>query len=269
VYPAGSFKCTITKQEYEYLKQLGIKPKILSAWYIQVNTVLKPYEKTVHNLYGLKSKFKGHDDRMYLIIKLMLNGFYGKMIQLTEHPDGKFYAGPGFNPIHAAIITANTRIKLTDVCNQHQKNIYAVHTDSVIMGDPLPGKLLNDKLGGWSKEQDGDGLLIACGIYQIGDKNRFRGLDVSHKLQWSDILKKAGTATSLNIPVTVVNSWIYANFRGQDNLTNRFINSVKRINLNVDTKRAWPGTITARKLLTGLQDSYPIILTDGETAPGW
>lgn len=264
IYPAGSFNCTVTKQEYDYIVSIGLKVKIYSAWWIYCKGKVKPYKKVVKDLYAKKQSFKKTDPRMYMIVKLMLNGYYGKMIQLIEHPDGKYYAGGGFNPIHAAVITANTRIKLCDICNRYPDKVYAVHTDSIIMTDTLPGKYLGNNIGQWSYEGEGDGVLIACGIYQIGDKNRFRGMEFTKDFTWTDLLKRSGGQYILSVPHTLAVSWVHANFRHNDKLTNVFLKECKQIKLNADRKRAWPSDMTARQLYKGAQQSFPIIWTDGE-----
>jgi hypothetical protein len=264
IYPAGTFNATITLPEYKYLKKIGVKVKIISAWYIILKSNYCPYAKTVDELFQYKESFRGKDKRMYAIVKIMLNGFYGKMVQLILKSDNKYHAGPGFNPIYAAMITGNTRIRLSEVCNRNPRQVYAVHTDSIIMGDTLPGKMLGSNLGQWSKEDEGDGCIIACGIYSIGNKNKFRGVELSDKLTWLDLLKKNRKRFNITIPQKAVMSWVEANFRSKDELTNQFLDRLKTIDLNCDKKRAWPGNVSANDLYNGSQQSYPIILTDPE-----
>ena len=263
IYPAGTFNVTITKGEYDYMLSVGIKIKILSAWWMLVETKRRPYHSIVMDLYKKKQSFKGVDKRMYHIVKVMLNGFYGKTIQLIEYPDGDYHAGAGFNPVYAAVITANTRIRICDVCNRLKGKVYAVHTDSVICKDTIPRNLQGVHLGQWNKEDEGDGLLIASGVYQIADKNRFRGLEITDTLTWFDHLKKYNNESIIPIPQTVVLSWVSANVRGKDYLANRFLYGFKDINLNCDNKRLWPGKATAKIIRESHQNSVPHLLTGG------
>ncbi|GAI57923.1 unnamed protein product, partial [marine sediment metagenome] len=43
--------------------------------------IYHPYRKIVEDLYRRKTDLKGKDDMGYNFVKIMLNGFYGKMVQ--------------------------------------------------------------------------------------------------------------------------------------------------------------------------------------------
>lgn len=262
IYPAGVYNTTVTKQEYDYMRTLGLPITIRGGWWIICKTNYRPYKKVIDDLYRKKTTFKGTDERMYMLSKIMMNGFYGKMIQLVENEKGQVLAGESFNPIYAAIITANTRIRITDICNQYRNKVLAVHTDSVMLKDTLPSKVLGSKLGLWSKETEGDGILISCGVYQIGDKCKFRGIEISKKDTWTEILKRNKSSYKIPVPQQIVLGWMESNFRGKDVLTNRFLNVIKTVDLNADTKRLWGRPMTAGQYLTKSQRSTPHIIID-------
>lgn len=262
IYPAGRYKTTITKTEYEYLKSVGVKIKIIKAYYLYCTSTFHPYKKEIDKLYKLKTHYKKTDLRKFMVTKLMLNGFYGKHLQLVLMPDGYVKAGPAFNPIYASYITANTRIRLSKLCQEYNRKIYAVHTDSIILNGTLPKSYLGSGLGQWAQDNEGDGVLIACGIYQHGAKNRFRGLEISNKLNWTGFLKRQGDKEIISIPQTIVKSWTQANFQGRDKETNIFTDDKKDINLNCDIKRVWMQNCNAKILLNEYQESIPYVLVD-------
>ena len=268
IYPAGVFTTSITLNEYRYLMELDIKVDVHDAYYLYCQNKRRPYKKIIDKLYKMKQSYKGNDKRMYMISKIMMNSFYGKMLQLVELPDKRVRAGAGFNPFYASVITANTRIKCCRIANRYPKKIYAIHTDSVLLNDTLNSAETGKRLGDWEQDNEGDGLLIACGMYQHGDKTRYRGMNVRGKFSWVDLLSRAKDPYKVEIPITVVTSWVEANFRGKDETTNIFIKKNKYQNLNCDSKRVWLQKATVKRLLNGGQKSAPHIVMGGLTMSG-
>jgi len=262
IYPAGKFNATITKQEYDYLIELGLPVKIHSAYWLLLQSKRRPYKNVIDDLYAKKSLFKGKDPRQYMLTKIIMNGFYGKMIQLVEDHKGQVKAGACFNPVHASVITAACRIQVSRICNEYPGRVHAVHTDSVIMNDTLPGHYMGSDLGLWSAEGQGQGVLIASGIYQLAGKSKFRGIEIKDGLSWMDLLNKHPRNKYISIPQQVVMSWVESNFRAKDYLTNRFTVKIKDIDLNCDSKRVWPGDVTGRALVSSSQKSLPRILLE-------
>lgn len=262
IYPAGTFNTTITMQEYDYLKSIKVPVKILDGYWLLIQDKQRPYYKVVTHLYKMKNYYKTRDPRLYMIYKIMLNSFYGKMAQLIGQPDGSIKAGQAWNPIYASVITANVRIRLAQLTHEFGKDIYAVHTDSVITGRDVPKSYLGKRLGLWQKEDEGDGVIIACGIYSIGDKNKFRGIDVTKKTRWIPLLKKNGRTDKIKLRKQLVTSWVEANFRHKDECTNLFEMKSRTLDLNCDSKRIWLERTDAEKLLNGYQYSIPHVIVD-------
>lgn len=286
VYPRGVFYATITKEEYEYMAfELKIPVKILAGEWIKAGRVRYPFRKAFLHLYENKRKFKGNK-MLYKITKILMNGYYGKMAQCIENKkDGKIKVGQDWNPIYAAIITANTRIRVTRIQNELKDNCLAVHTDSVFTRVPLPRKYLRNPmtgaLGSWEKEKDsGEALLISCGQYQIGEeKNKFRGIiavsrkrDIEmEKDNWKKILKRAKGASKIKyVQDLKPQSWTQVIHNNHDpKLINVFTRDVKHIDLNMDKKRVWPTKTNARRLLTDLEYSDFIDINEMEPPPFW
>jgi len=83
----------------------------------------------------------------------------------------------------------NVRWKLfKDVPKKLWKYFVGFHTDSIISEVKLPLQI-DDKLGNWSLDYEGAGVVIKTGIYQIGDKIRRRGFKGA-KIDWIKLLKE-------------------------------------------------------------------------------
>ena len=209
----------------------------------------------------LKKKYKNGDELRYLLVKILLNSFYGKLIQVTEkyRKDGHRYfeAGYLFNPIYASVITANTRIKVSELSYYHDSAIVAVHTDSVILTTPIED--LSPDLGEWSHVVSGDGVVVGSGVYQINGNIHYRGYTNIPDL--SDLILGNKGKLKLDVLQKLVLSWRLVAFRGADiNLINRFIeDDPKTLNLNFDTKRDWLGRWRWRRELV---PSQPFIMAE-------
>lgn len=233
-YAGGIIKKTITKTEYEYFIENGINVEILKSYAIFSDNPKKPYKKAINELFELKKRYKQEKNEIkYHTSKIFMNSFYGKMIQLI--PENEiFKAGYSFNPIHASVITANTRVKITKL-QQLYPEIIAVHTDSVLSKKPL-NIPISENLGDYSKECEGNGVIIGCGVYQIGSKTKLRGFQVNEDLfKLFDRHEK-----ELIFSDVQVRSWrqILSN-NWELNRINRFEDVLKRLSVSFDRKRVW------------------------------
>lgn len=256
-YPAGTFPAYITLNEYLYLLKIKVKVQVLDGWYLIINQKRTQWKTLYNNLYLEKQKAKGKDDRKYNICKLLGNGYYGKLIQRIEQPDGTYKAGISFNPIYAATITANIRVKMTALTALLGESCLAVHTDSVLSLKPLPEAFLSPKMGDLELKAYGSGVLINCGIYEISGHNATRGVYVDKSFSWSEYLKTQGKKQIVQIPQVITRSWYYANKLNDNSLTNVFTDGEKSLDLNHEKKRIWHEKINAQKLLNGCYESFP------------
>lgn len=262
IYPAGEYYLTITKEEYEYLLSLNIDVKILAGVWFHVCRKRYPYRKTIMGLFDIKSKVKGKDKMLYYVSKVVMNGFYGKCVQCIEQPNGKIAIGSGWNPVYGSVITANTRIKVTKMQNALQDACLAVHTDSIMSTRKLGPRHIRGGLGNFEEvpEACGSGVIIACGMYQIGESNAFKGFKPKSGETWIDILKKYSKRKSVPYKQLHVESWLEAMAKGHEpTAINVFENSIKMVDLNCDNKRIWPRKVTGQDLLDSMESSQPKI----------
>lgn len=271
IYPIGEYHITLTKNEYEYYIENNIQVVIISAYWIFINNPVFPYKKVIDELFSLKNRYKGKDETFYSLSKYMMNSFYGKTCQMINKIKRKndmeyLDAGRAFNPIHAAIITANTRLKVSKIQNMYKENCLAVHTDSVILSNKLPDEITGGKLGQFEYVESGQCIIVACGCYQIGDSCAFKGfrplITENGKIEnWSYILNKYHDKKEIPYTALMVQSWIETTFRGKQEETNQFANKEKNISLNKDIKRTWPDyNLTGEKLLKNNYIGSPKIM---------
>jgi hypothetical protein len=266
IYPAGVFHTTITKNEFDYLIENNVDTQIIDAWWLFVKTKKYPYRGVVDTLFDLKSSYKGRDEMLYNLTKIMLNSFYGKLCQVIPDWQGNQNAGIGWNPIHAAVITANTRLKVTREQLRHGENCLAVHTDSVILKSEM--QTGQKAIGEFELQHEGETILMACGQYEIGDKGAYRGFKPSLGDSWRSMLEANRNCSVIKYPIVRVESWVEAIAKGHYKSINVFNRIMKKIDLNADVKRIWmKGKIRAADLLDSLEYSIPYIVN--EKLPEW
>jgi len=257
IYPVGHIRKWITKQEYDYLAKCeGVTLKILRGIWLFPRYKRRPYLKLINNLYKVKNEAKQKGDKeLYHFTKILLNSLYGKFVQLIPHGD-EIEATTCWNPVYGAIITANVRIRITEV-QQKYPSVVAVHTDSVISKEPLPLPC-SDKLGDWTLSVHGLGLIIGCGVYQIDTKVRFRGFPVRCNL--FELLNKSPPiitipdARALTWREVIENHW-------DKNLINHFTELAKELDINFDRKRVWLGEWqTGKEALEKELVSLPLVV---------
>lgn len=260
IYPIGSYPAFITKDEYDYLLTQGIRLKIEKGYWIIAFKKYYPFKDVINYLVILKEVYKNKDIIVSNIAKAIANSFYGKMSQLIETPENKLKAGIAWNPILASTITARVRIRMSNLQQELRNNCLAVHTDSIVTLKPLDNRYLSNRIGGFKLVEQGEGLIILSGVYQIGNKCAVRGYLMDKGFNWINLLKAYPNRDSIRIKSRLLESWLNTCFRGNYSDMNRFVECMKTIKLNNERKRVWLSRTNARKLLSGLEYSIPHII---------
>lgn len=255
-YPCGELTRWITKKEYEYLRDNGVDLTIRAGYHLYCYKKVYPFRKEIEKLMKLKHQFKAEGaDTDYHVIKIFLNSLYGKMVQLVKKGE-RWEAGMSWNPIYAAVITANVRIRVSQL-QQTYPSIVAVHTDSVISTKPLPFPDHGD-LGDLIFECEGDGVIIGSGVYQIGQKVKFRGFNMPVDLvDLLDTPRKHLKLSSVR-PLT----WREVAFHNWSvDTINKFEQIDRKLDVNFDSKRLWLNDWhTFRDVLKRKVISVPLIV---------
>lgn len=233
-YPVGRVRKTITKCEYDYFVANNCDVKIHSACWLHVDRKTYPYRTEINRLYALKSELKHGDPLAYHTVKILMNSLYGKFVQLIPTPDGHWSAGSSWNPIYASVITAETRVRISDLQRRYPQ-VWAVHTDSVISDAKLPYDVTTD-LGALSYECEGTGLVAGCGVYQIGNKTALRG--VPTEIPLVELVRNAGETMELRRDAPYTWRQILANGWDTERI-NRFESVLKELRPDSDRKRLW------------------------------
>jgi len=234
IFPGGWFRQIITYPEYRYIVDHGGSATINQACWLVPQKYHTPYKDDINHLVKLKQQYKGKDDMAYHTAKILMNSLYGKFVQLIEQPPDKWRAGSSWNPIYGSYITAATRIKVSDLQRLHS-SIWAVHTDSVISDQPLPYGKMNT-LGSLSYEIEGEGIIVGCGVYEIGKKTALRGVPSDVRLR--ELCERGRGKVTVNVRQPL--SWRLAAVRHRDESEiNRWLDANKDLRPNADTKRIW------------------------------
>ena len=248
------------------LDHYDVNVKVLDGWVFYANEITYPFAK-MKEIYEQRKKVKKTDPVLQLVLKIIMNSFYGKCAEKTkqlyrtdiEHATD-FYVSdneviplvkllkPGriFNPVYASLITARTRVMLLEQAIKKPDHVVAMFTDSILSTKKFIDE--NDELGGWSNEGEGEALIVGCGVYTIRNENktktRLRGIHLTNSL---DLIKIAETYPDKK---EIELSWKKTikpkealNFVHTYSIKdiNHIINYTKRISATMDQKRVWFG----------------------------
>ena len=210
-----------------------------------------PFLKGIDNLMNKKKLIdKKNNELEYNIVKLTQNGLYGTFIERHEkyYLDDKgnifkrYKAGILFNPIYASQITGFGRWSvIKDIPKTKQKNVIAIHTDSIITDIDCNNYLdIGKDLGKWNLENTGKTIIIGTGIYQIGKKVKTRGIPFKYVKNWFKFLKKNKNQKSFTFVIEHMRKVREAIIQDKSIINmNRMIDIERTVNCNSDLKRTW------------------------------
>lgn len=253
-YPTGSMSQWVNKTEYELLKDMGYSLTVEKAYHYRTDSEERPF-KFMEDIYRLKEGVE-KTDPLYMVYKIIANGFYGKTIQMmpgfdeeSGMPTGRWKAGKLFNPVVAMEITANTRCDVVRATMDDQEAVIAYHTDSVISDGKVNLKV-GRELGEWDREKHGTITILGSGIYHWwGQENNWSG-DADHKsksklrgfnkeplrieeLRTDDVYLKRNISRNQRLKMVLRKNGHFDDY-------NRIIDNVPRkLNVNFDKKRVW------------------------------
>ena len=273
VYGIGEYYTTITGIEYDYLIEHNVNVQILECFSLTIDHISYPYRKVIDTLFARKEACKG-DKMEYSLCKILMNGFYGKMVQCQyDKLEEMYMTGQGFNPIYASYITAETRLAVTRIQQELKDDCIAVHTDSVITKKPLDALHVTGKLGGFDFEVSGKTIVVGCGCYQIGDKGAYKGfvpkIISGKKDTWESLLSRYTDKDKIPYSALRVESWKECAAKGHWGKINLFQEVSKDISMNSDYKRDWRQKMKAGEYLKKEYNSTPIIFCDDEKPEYW
>ncbi len=238
VYPSGIFGLWITWYEADLLRDF-IKHISHGYEYNSSEKEYYPFAKGMKHLYKEKTKYKGVNDVFYWLVKLPMNSIYGCFVEKHRKRDGEIYSGILFNSVYGAIITARCRWKLfKEVPKSLWKYYIGFHTDSIISERKLP-LTINEKIGNWTLDNEGSGIMLNTGVYQIAKKVRHRGFH-GDNIDWIKLLNEKKDKLRLKFYRTKVLKIgeSLVRFNNLDGV-NIFTKAKKKLWLHNDKKRLW------------------------------
>lgn len=256
-YPDGRVTRWMNRSELDVIKDYGYDVKVLEAYHYHDKNPEYPFT-FLKRFYDEKERV-GKDNPDYMFYKLIINGFYGKTIQLQGEPyvsddptgatdellhDGRiryrhvrYKAGLLFNPVVAQEVTGNTRAQLLRAVIDRQESLVAFATDSITTTRRLSVKV-GSRMGEWGVEAQGRYTVIGSGVafYRHQERMKFRGFGKSYDPRTVLV----GETSEVSLPV-LRNSRLKSVARsgaGFDDL-NVFARGERVMDLNFDNKRLW------------------------------
>jgi len=196
-HPVGeSFKTWISKPEFEYLMD-KTDLKIIEAHHIYSIDKEPLFKDLIEDLYALRMEAKKDgNDMLNLVLKTILNAFYGTTMTLTkqyeiitndiesifdiidtvaERPSlsgnflyrVKFVAGGLYNPMFGNDITARTRVTILKALEGREDSIISINTDGIKSTKKLKNIKYTAKLGDYSLEYNPEKVITLGNAREI------------------------------------------------------------------------------------------------------
>jgi len=278
IYPNGEFNQYLTQKEILFItNNFDVDISIIDGFYFYPKFLRYPLKEEIEKLYAWKESEK--DPTIKYMVKIILNSLYGKFIQKVGGNTGKI-----FNPIWAANITANTRLKLIEAALINPDNVIGFSTDSIHTEKSL-NICGNGEIGSWEKDFEGKGLVIMSDIYALWNeqkkKNRFRGFRIlEEEIQddYDNIENKKNKVRSIIDILDLMGDNLEYKYQTErprhlgeslriNDLTPENINvwftEEKSININGDIKRIWDKEFrSAKNVYTENHNSVPLLILD-------
>ncbi len=248
IYPGGEWKTIITKSELELLEE-DKEYKIIRGYEFYPDEILYPFQKEIGKLYEVKNNTP-KDSYLYSLTKIIMNALYGCFYEKTKREDG-IHVGKLFNPVYAAIITANTRCKIYRFASQYEDDVIAFATDSILMKEKHKVKE-GKSLGEWEIQSSGECVAFQSGMYKMKNEIKSRGIQRKAKIsspdgKFDDIFEyikaypdKTQYEVVIRRPVHIKESLIHHKILSVKDV-NTWQEFRKVIDINRDVKRVWDG----------------------------
>lgn len=278
IFPYGRFTGTYTHAELRHA--LLYKYKIEKVnWSVYSKKTCRPFDEYIKDLYSLRLKYQKTNNPMQAVVKLFMNGLYGKFGQKFKDRDNwipiptsieelhkiNFYDRIGNYirikndklpaafciPLWSAYVTSYGRMRLHDL--SIQTNPYYVDTDSLITSEKI---MASSDLGKLKLEYTiNSGIILKPKMYMLntdhGDVVRAKGLGIR--------MSKDMFMEFLNIPTIKYKKFLKPKESWRRGLLpNQIVDITKNFNLE-DNKRNWPRNYTSDEL----QYSMPLCTNGG------
>ena len=252
-YPDGMRTKVITLSEYNFLKDYGYNPILYNGfvWRKESDKWKKPFD-WIPAVYAQKQKYDKYKDIEYSLLKIALNGGYGKTAQRIGTPRMQ-------NFYYASYITAPTRVKLTKMIldEKLEKNVISIATDGINLDKRVDLNQAHTGLGSWDVTDYTTGVLLGNGMYQLNGKKQktaLRGVSNDRNFDLMSLLQKNRNKTEIipmkykKRPVTLNMGVHFVNLYKVSDI-NVFLPRARILSINGDKTKSWEGIETFGDLL--------------------
>lgn len=168
--PTGVFETYLTSAEVEFINKYKIgSVDIINGWIWKPKRIVYPLNQQIKWLFNQK---ENTDNPIKIdCIKRIGSGIYGKFLE--QHPEKNEF-GPRFNPVWAAEVETNTRLKVAEfvINNVGIDNLIHIAVDGLVCSKPAMGIVNSKRLGEWRLNNIAPCIGIGSGTMAIvGDKD--------------------------------------------------------------------------------------------------
>jgi hypothetical protein len=265
-YPEGIRKQVITLIEYRMMKEWGYQCRIIDGyvWRQTQEKYKKPFE-WIKADFKRKAEIKkefGKESMEYMLIKIKMNGTYGKTAQ-------RLGSAKLLNWYYASYITASTRVQIVNFIkkNKLENLVINVATDGLLIQSVSDIKFIGEGegLGEWERKHWDEALVIGNGMLQLMSKDksdtRLRGItgrrdyNIRHELQKHRTEKSfVPQITKRGRPIHLVEAIKHHKVFTKEDI-NIWKSVCRRLDPSSDTKRKWKPFISFDQLLEGNEES--------------
>lgn len=278
IYPVGELEpAWVDKETLGYLHSRGYDFQIHEGAQLYDPDAKKLLREPVNRLFSIKEN-KKNDEGIRQTAKIMMNGGYGKTVELVDDvvgeileleealkqqleihkvlPEGvfttrhtqRFRAGNMFCPPYASFITAKTRIQVLEMAEYVGfENVVAIQTDSLSSVNKAPKA--EKGLGGWDYKGRCDLPIGKPGFYQQQESGEV-GMEDAWKIFNTIRATKArsvGRINDISLPEYTVRRRISMKecaSKADFTLQNLIVERTMKSNINTDQKRVWDAQLT-------------------------
>lgn len=233
--PTGRQPTVLSLAEIDFMRKykLGEFEPATGWWWIPTGPEYHPFEGVIRWLFGKRQEIRGSRGITREVIHRISSGLWGKMSEIR----GEDF-GPNFNPVYAAIVETNTRVKVCRTCLDLGIEPLHIAVDGIITDKELP-MTSSQELGEWRLSHTGRCIIGGAGIVAFEGKGS--PAEFSLKFDWLySQIKEHPEANSYTMqkysPVTLAEA-LNTDF----GLLGKIVRTSRTVYIGQDGKRLWNG----------------------------
>ena len=228
--PQGRWRTYLTLQEIDFLYdyKLGEFEPIRGYWWLPYGKQSRPFEGVINWLF---EKRLGTTGLRRMVIQRIGAGLWGKMGEFRGET-----LGPNFNAVYAAIVEANTRLKVAKTCLDCGLEPLHIAIDGIITDKPLPVES-SQNLGQWRLSHEGSCIIV--GASTVAFEGKGGPQEFSLKFDWllKEMLSHPRATNYKMSKLSPVSLALACN--GKWDQLGKIIKTTRTVSIGSDQKRLW------------------------------